>query len=71
TTFLLLPYLAVYLIPEDLWYIIPAGKVRGRGSVALYPQLKRSKYKAYEEAWHLMREEGADAKPQEKQIPRR
>jgi hypothetical protein len=54
-----------------LWYIIPAGKVRGRGSVALYPQLKKSKYKAYEEAWSLMREKGAEAKPQEKQIPRR
>ncbi len=52
-------YLAVYLIPKDLWYIIPAGKLRGMGSVALYPQLKKSKYKAYEEAWHLLRGKGA------------
>lgn len=51
-------YLAVYLIPMDMWYVIPEGMVRGRGSVAIYPQLKKSKYKAYEEAWHLMREGG-------------
>jgi hypothetical protein len=47
-------YLAVYLIPEDLWYIIPAEKVRGQGSVALYPRLKKSKYEKYREAWGLL-----------------
>jgi hypothetical protein len=39
--------------------------------VALYPQLKKSKYKAYEEAWHLLRAKGAGGVAQEKQIPRR
>jgi hypothetical protein len=49
-------FLAVYLIPEDLWYIIPAGRVRGQGSVALYPRLKKSKYEPYMEAWGQLRE---------------
>jgi PD-(D/E)XK endonuclease len=48
-------FLAVYLIPEDLWYIIPAKKVKGQGSVALYPKLKKSKYGRYREAWRLLR----------------
>lgn len=47
-------FVAVYLIPEDLWYIIPAEKVKGQGSVALYPRLKHSKYERYKEAWHLL-----------------
>ena len=31
-------FVAAYLIPEDVWYIIPAEKIRGQGSIALYPQ---------------------------------
>jgi PD-(D/E)XK endonuclease len=48
-------FVAAYLIPEDLWYIIPAEKLQGQGSVALYPQLKHSKYEQYKEAWQLLR----------------
>ncbi len=51
-------FLAVYVIPEDLWYIIPAGRFRMQGSIALYPKLEKSKYKRYLEAWHLLRGEG-------------
>ncbi len=47
-------FLAVYLIPEDLWYIIPAEMVQGQGSVAIYPNLKESKYSECREAWHLL-----------------
>ena len=47
---------AAYLIPEDVWYIIPAGKIRGQGSIALYPHLKNGKYARYKEAWHLLRQ---------------
>ena len=48
-------FVAAYLIPEDLWYIIPAEKLQGQGSIALYPKLKNSKYGRYKEAWHLLR----------------
>lgn len=50
-------FVAAYLIPEDVWYIIPAEKIRGHGSVALYPKLKTAKYEPYREAWHLLRGE--------------
>jgi PD-(D/E)XK nuclease superfamily protein len=49
-------FVAAYLIPEDLWYIIPAEKCQGQGSIALYPRLKKSKYGVYK-AWHLLRGE--------------
>jgi hypothetical protein len=48
-------FLAAYVIPEDLWYIIPAKKFKMQGSIALYPHLKKSKYDVYKEAWHLLR----------------
>ena len=48
-------FVAVYIIPEDLWYIIPAGEIEGQGSVALYPQLKKSKYAKYKEAWQRLK----------------
>ncbi len=47
-------FIAVYLIPEDIWYIIPAKALRGRHCVGLYPKLKRSKYDKFHEAWHLL-----------------
>ena len=48
-------FVAAYVIPEDLWYIIPAEKIHGQGSIALYPNLRNSKYDGYKEAWHLLR----------------
>lgn len=30
-------FVAVYVVPEDVWFIIPEEVVRGQGSVALYP----------------------------------
>jgi len=52
-------FVAAYLIPEDLWYIIPAKRIFGRTSVTLYPKLETSKLDCYKEAWHLLREECA------------
>jgi hypothetical protein len=30
-------FVAVYVVPEDIWYIIPEAVLRGQGSVAVYP----------------------------------
>ncbi len=49
-------FVAAYLIPEDIWYIIPAEKFQGQGSIGLYPKLKKSKFGRYKEAWHLLGE---------------
>jgi hypothetical protein len=49
-------YVAAYLIPLDLWYIIPAGVVALRkGSIWLAPWRRQNKYERYLEAWHLLR----------------
>jgi hypothetical protein len=47
-------FVAAYLILENLWYIIPAEVIRGQGSIAVYPRLKKSKYARYREAWYLL-----------------
>ena len=55
-------FVAAYLIPEDIWYVIPAEKIRGQGSIALYPKLKKSKFRRYREAWHLLRKSARKAR---------
>jgi PD-(D/E)XK endonuclease len=55
-------FVAAYLIPEDLWYIIPAEKIRGQGSVAIYPKLRGSKYDGYKEAWELLKGSGHEGR---------
>jgi hypothetical protein len=47
-------FLAVCIIPEDLWYIIPAHAFRGQASVALRPAEQNSKYGKYLGAWKLL-----------------
>ncbi len=48
-------FVAAYVIPEDVWFVIPEKRVRGMWSVGLYPNLERSKYREYKEAWDLLR----------------
>jgi hypothetical protein len=48
-------FLAAYVVFEDVWYIIPAEEIQGRGCVTLYPKFKKAKYEKYREAWHLLR----------------
>jgi len=49
-------FLAAYVIPEDVWYIIPETKIRGMRSISLYPRSDDAKYEQYREAWDLLRE---------------
>jgi len=48
-------FLAAYVVFEDVWYIIPAEKIQGKGCLTLYPKSKKAKYDKYREAWHLLR----------------
>ncbi|MGO9170261.1 MAG: group I intron-associated PD-(D/E)XK endonuclease [Candidatus Sulfotelmatobacter sp.] len=50
-------FVAAYVIPEDVWYILPERIVRGMSPVGLYPAMAGSKYDAYKEAWYLLRGE--------------
>lgn len=52
-------FLAAYVIPEDLWYIIPAKEIRGLKSISLCTTEGEAKYEKYREAWHLLREAAA------------
>ncbi|MBZ5720760.1 MAG: hypothetical protein LAO03_10310 [Acidobacteriia bacterium] len=47
-------FVAIYIIPEDIWYIVPEARTRGHSALFLRPRL-RSKFGRYKEAWHLLR----------------
>jgi len=53
-------FVAAYVIPEDVWYIIPANLIQGRGMLTLRPNFDDSEFAACKEAWHLLR---ADSSP--------
>jgi hypothetical protein len=48
--------LAVHVVPEDTWYIIPVADLHGRVTLLFYPRShpKPGLYGAYREAWHLL-----------------
>jgi hypothetical protein len=45
-------YLAIYVLPEDIWYIFPAKKLMGQCSVMVSPHSEESPHKRYKEAWN-------------------
>jgi len=60
----LVDFFAVYIVPIDLWYIIPFEVVAGNLSLNLTPSAGH-KFAQYMEAWHLMSGDGARAKGRE------
>ncbi len=50
-------FVAAYIIPLDIWYILPAKVVVLQGKVALTPSHEGHKYEPYMEAWNLLRGE--------------
>jgi hypothetical protein len=49
-------FFAAYVIPEDVWYILPAEvAVKMRGRAWLFPGSPGHKYERYKEAWELLR----------------
>ena len=51
-------FVAVYIIPEETWYILPVREVVGRQTFLFRPKgyNRRDPYAHYREAWHLLRE---------------
>jgi len=47
-------FLAVLVIPRQVWYIIPAELATRRAKLLLSPDLPNSKYEPYRDAWHLL-----------------
>jgi len=48
-------FFAFFIIPEDLWYIVPISECHARFAVHLDPYRRDSKYFPYLEAWQLLR----------------
>lgn len=49
-------FLAAYVIPVNLWYIVPAKIATAlKGNIWLSPHKPGHKYERYLEAWHLLR----------------
>lgn len=60
-------FLSVYVIPEDLWYIIPAKVVlngKKRSAILLFTASPDSRYGPYKEAWDLLRNHRRHTTPQ-------
>ena len=50
-------FFAAYIVPEDIWYILPAEIVVGLHTrIQLSPNCKNQRYARYKEAWHLLDE---------------
>jgi hypothetical protein len=49
-------FMAAYVIPIDVWYILPAKVATALGNIWLSPHLKGHKYERYVEAWALLKQ---------------
>jgi len=49
-------YLAVYVIPKDVWYIIPSEVATQKIAVRVRPGYPENQYEQYRDAWHLLRQ---------------
>ena len=49
-------FFAIYVIPEEVWYILPARVVlKLKSNIRLGPGCEKQKYWRYQEAWDLLR----------------
>jgi hypothetical protein len=49
-------FLAAYVLPEDVWYIIPGRLVFGHTSILIIPGRQQHRFAEYRDAWHLLQE---------------
>jgi hypothetical protein len=50
-------FFAAYVIPADVFYILPLAATHNQPDIILSPHRKKSKYAQYKEAWHLLMSE--------------
>jgi len=48
-------FVAAYIIPVEIWYILPIAALRRSFDVWLNPARKNSRYAEFKEAWHLLK----------------
>jgi hypothetical protein len=61
-------FLAAYVIPEDLWYIIPAKRIviPKKSAILLYTTHPTSRWAPYKEAWDQLRNHRRPTPPPER-----
>ncbi len=47
-------FFAAYVIPVDVFYILPLAATNNQPAISLAPHRQKSKYSAYKEAWQLL-----------------
>jgi hypothetical protein len=47
-------FFAAYVIPADVFYILPLAATNHQPAISLSPHRQKSKYAPYKEAWHLL-----------------
>jgi hypothetical protein len=47
-------FFAAYVIPVDVFYILPLAATNSQPDILLSPHRQNSKYSPYQEAWHLL-----------------
>jgi len=50
-------FFAAYVIPPDVFYILPLAATNNQPDILLSPHRQNSKYAQYKEAWHLLMNE--------------
>jgi hypothetical protein len=50
-------FFAAYVIPPDVFYILPLAATNNQPDILLTPHRQNSKYAQYKEAWHLLMSE--------------
>ncbi|MFZ0774386.1 MAG: group I intron-associated PD-(D/E)XK endonuclease [Candidatus Sulfotelmatobacter sp.] len=50
-------FFAAYIIPADVFYILPLAATHNQPDILLSPHRQKSKYSRYKEAWHLLMSE--------------
>jgi PD-(D/E)XK endonuclease len=60
-----------YIVPQDVWYVVPVSQIEPFQSLSLYPTGCRigGYFECYREAWHLMAP-GGDLKPRPQTVRR-
>ena len=48
-------FFAIYLVPVDIWYVLPFDALAGTVSLQFAPERRGHKYQPYMEAWHLLK----------------
>ena len=48
-------FFVAYIVPENIWYIIPIQAIPNQPEILLTPHRNNAKHSQYKEAWHLLK----------------